>query len=272
MSTITVGQENSSPIELYYEDHGSGPPVVLLAGWPLDSRSWEPQLASLLEAGHRVILYDRRGFGRSSRPATGYDFDTLAEDLHTVLVDARPPRRHPRRVLARYRRACPLYRQPRHRPPAGVRLHREPRAIVRQVRRKPQRRRPGSGRLSPAGDLRRPVQVADRTDRRPVQPRREPRTAHQRRDRPRHLERRRRRVADRDLGVPTGVAGGLRPQTSPRSTCRRSSCMAQQTESCRSMGRADASMPPCPTRSTSRSRAARTSCASPTPRRSTVSS
>jgi non-heme chloroperoxidase len=87
MSTITVGQENSSPIELYYEDHGSGPPVVLLAGWPLDSRSWEPQLACLLEAGHRVILYDRRGFGRSSRPADGYDFDMLAEDLHTVLVE-----------------------------------------------------------------------------------------------------------------------------------------------------------------------------------------
>lgn len=87
MSTVTVGQENSSPIELYYEDHGSGPPIVPLAGWPLDSRSWEPQLAALLEAGHRVILYDRRGFGRSSRPATGYDFDTLAEDLHAVLVE-----------------------------------------------------------------------------------------------------------------------------------------------------------------------------------------
>jgi non-heme chloroperoxidase len=87
MGIVTVGRENSAPIELYYEDHGSGPPVVLLAGWPLDSRSWEPQLATLLEAGHRVILYDRRGFGQSSRPAAGYDFDTLAEDLHTVLVD-----------------------------------------------------------------------------------------------------------------------------------------------------------------------------------------
>jgi non-heme chloroperoxidase len=87
MGTITVGRENSSAIELYYEDHGDGPPVVLLAGWPLDSRSWEPQLAPLLEAGHRVVLYDRRGFGRSSRPAAGYDFDTLAEDLHSVLVE-----------------------------------------------------------------------------------------------------------------------------------------------------------------------------------------
>jgi non-heme chloroperoxidase len=86
MPTIIVGQENSTPIELYYEDHGSGPAVVLLHGWPLDSRSWEPQLPALLEAGHRVITYDRRGFGRSSRPAVGYDFDTLAADLHALLT------------------------------------------------------------------------------------------------------------------------------------------------------------------------------------------
>jgi pimeloyl-ACP methyl ester carboxylesterase len=86
MGTINVGHERSVPIELYYEDHGSGPPVVLLHGWPLDSRSWEPQLHPLLEAGQRVILYDRRGFGRSSRPAAGYDFDTLAADLDAVLT------------------------------------------------------------------------------------------------------------------------------------------------------------------------------------------
>jgi non-heme chloroperoxidase len=86
MGTITVGQDRSAPVELYYEDHGSGPPVVLLHGWPLDSRSWEPQLHPLLEAGQRVILYDRRGFGRSSRPTAGYDFDTLAADLHAVLT------------------------------------------------------------------------------------------------------------------------------------------------------------------------------------------
>jgi non-heme chloroperoxidase len=86
MSTIVVGQENSAPIELYYEDQGSGPPVVLLAGWPLDSRSWEPQLHHLLEAGYRVVRYDRRGFGRSSRPSAGYDFDTLAGDLDTVMT------------------------------------------------------------------------------------------------------------------------------------------------------------------------------------------
>src|SRR4249920_2998162 len=86
MSTITVGQENSTPIALYYEDHGSGPAVVLLSGWPLDSRSWEPQTQVLLEAGHRVIVYDRRGFGQSSRPTEGYDFDTLAADLEKVLT------------------------------------------------------------------------------------------------------------------------------------------------------------------------------------------
>lgn len=86
MSTITVGEENSTAIELYYEDHGSGPTVVLIHGWPFDSRSWEPQLHSLLEGGYRVVTYDRRGFGRSSRPATGYDFSTLADDLDVVLT------------------------------------------------------------------------------------------------------------------------------------------------------------------------------------------
>jgi non-heme chloroperoxidase len=87
MSTITVGQENSTPIELYYEDHGSGAPVVLLSGWPVDSRSWEPQLHDLLAAGHRVVLVDRRGFGQSSRPTAGYDFDTLAADLDKLLTE-----------------------------------------------------------------------------------------------------------------------------------------------------------------------------------------
>jgi pimeloyl-ACP methyl ester carboxylesterase len=87
VNTVTVGRENSQPIELYVEDLGSGPPVVLLHGWPLDGRSWEPQIHALLAAGHRVINYDRRGFGRSSRPAAGYDFDTLAADLDTVLTE-----------------------------------------------------------------------------------------------------------------------------------------------------------------------------------------
>ncbi len=87
MSTIKVGVENSTAIELYYEDHGSGPTVLLVHGWPVDSRSWEPQLHPLLAAGHRVVTYDRRGFGRSSRPTTGYDFNTLADDLDVLLCE-----------------------------------------------------------------------------------------------------------------------------------------------------------------------------------------
>ncbi|QIG93449.1 alpha/beta fold hydrolase [Bradyrhizobium sp. 6(2017)] len=84
-SFIRVGQENSTSIELYYEDHGSGPPVVLIHGWPLNGDAWEKQTAALLAAGHRVITYDRRGFGRSSKPAIGYNYDTFAADLDAVL-------------------------------------------------------------------------------------------------------------------------------------------------------------------------------------------
>jgi non-heme chloroperoxidase len=87
MGTTTVGYENGDAINLYYEDHGSGDPVVLLAGWPFDSRAWERHIHELLELGHRVVAYDRRGFGRSSRPAEGYEFDTLADDLHKVMTD-----------------------------------------------------------------------------------------------------------------------------------------------------------------------------------------
>ena len=85
MSTITVGTENSTTIELFYEDHGTGQPVVLIHGYPLDGRSWEKQAAALLEAGYRVISYDRRGFGQSSQPTSGYDYDTFAADLNTLM-------------------------------------------------------------------------------------------------------------------------------------------------------------------------------------------
>ncbi|MFD7963413.1 alpha/beta fold hydrolase [Streptomyces zaomyceticus] len=85
MPYITVGQENTNPVELYFEDQGAGQPVVLIHGFPLDGRSWERQSAALLDAGHRVITYDRRGFGQSSQPATGYDYDTFAADLNTVM-------------------------------------------------------------------------------------------------------------------------------------------------------------------------------------------
>jgi pimeloyl-ACP methyl ester carboxylesterase len=85
MGLITVGKENTTPIELYYEDHGSGSPVVLIHGWPLSGASWEKQTNALLAAGYRVITYDRRGFGRSSRPGVGYNYDTFAADLDKVL-------------------------------------------------------------------------------------------------------------------------------------------------------------------------------------------
>jgi len=86
MPYITVGQENSGNIDLYYEDHGSGKPVVLIHGYPLSGASWEKQVTVLLAAGHRVITYDRRGFGKSSQPTTGYNNDTFAEDLHKVVT------------------------------------------------------------------------------------------------------------------------------------------------------------------------------------------
>ena len=86
MPYVTVGKENSGDIELYYEDHGSGQPVVLIHGYPLSGTSWEKQLPVLLEAGYRVITYDRRGFGKSSQPATGYNYDTFAEDLHKLVT------------------------------------------------------------------------------------------------------------------------------------------------------------------------------------------
>ena len=86
MPYIKVARENSGGIDLYYEDHGTGHPVVLIHGWPQSGRSWERQVAALLDAGHRVITYDRRGFGESSRPTFGYDYDTFSEDLHRVLT------------------------------------------------------------------------------------------------------------------------------------------------------------------------------------------
>jgi pimeloyl-ACP methyl ester carboxylesterase len=85
MSYIDVGKENSTSIHLYYEDHGSGQPIVLIHGYPLSSASWEKQTPALLDAGYRVIAYDRRGFGKSSQPTSGYNYDRFAEDLHEVV-------------------------------------------------------------------------------------------------------------------------------------------------------------------------------------------
>src|SRR5690606_30550455 len=85
MGYITVGNENSTSVELYYEDQGEGQPVVLIHGYPLNGHSWERQTRELLDQGYRVITYDRRGFGASSKVGAGYDYDTFAADLNTVL-------------------------------------------------------------------------------------------------------------------------------------------------------------------------------------------
>src|SRR6202050_3960009 len=86
MPYVTVGKENSGNIDLYYEDHGAGKPVVLIHGYPLSGASWEKQVPVLLDAGYRVITYDRRGFGKSSQPSAGYNYDTFAEDLHKLVT------------------------------------------------------------------------------------------------------------------------------------------------------------------------------------------
>jgi pimeloyl-ACP methyl ester carboxylesterase len=86
MPYVNVGKENSGNIELYYEDHGTGKPVVLSHGWPLSGAAWEKQVPVLVGAGYRVITYDRRGFGQSSKPTSGYDYDTFADDLHKLVT------------------------------------------------------------------------------------------------------------------------------------------------------------------------------------------
>jgi pimeloyl-ACP methyl ester carboxylesterase len=86
MNYINVGKENSGDIDIYYEDHGTGKPVVLIHGWPLSGASWEKQVPVLLAAGYRVISYDRRGFGNSSKPTSGYDYEVLTEDLHKIMT------------------------------------------------------------------------------------------------------------------------------------------------------------------------------------------
>jgi pimeloyl-ACP methyl ester carboxylesterase len=86
MPYVTVGKENSGNIDIYYEDHGSGDPIILIHGYPLSGASWEKQVALLLATGHRVITYDRRGFGKSSQPTTGYNYDTFADDLRQLVT------------------------------------------------------------------------------------------------------------------------------------------------------------------------------------------
>ncbi len=86
MPYVTVGKENGTNIDIYYEDHGSGKPIILIHGYPLSGASWEKQMPVLLNAGYRVITYDRRGFGKSSQPTAGYNYDTFAADLREVIT------------------------------------------------------------------------------------------------------------------------------------------------------------------------------------------
>ena len=86
MPICNINKNDQSPVEIYYEDYGSGKPIVLIHGWPLSGRSWEAQVPALIEAGYRVICYDRRGFGKSSQPWSGYDYDTLTADLHGLMT------------------------------------------------------------------------------------------------------------------------------------------------------------------------------------------
>jgi pimeloyl-ACP methyl ester carboxylesterase len=116
MARLTVGTEHDSPIELHYEDAGSGRPVVLIHGWPLSGRAWETQVPALVDAGYRVITYDRRGFGQSSQPEGGYEYDTFAADLDRLMRPSRAHRRHAGRLLDGRRRGGPL--------PLDVRLDR----------------------------------------------------------------------------------------------------------------------------------------------------
>jgi pimeloyl-ACP methyl ester carboxylesterase len=86
MPRIQAGTDHGRPVELHVEDHGAGPPVVLIHGWPLSGRAWEAQVPALVAAGHRVVTYDRRGFGQSSQPWGGYDYDTFTDDLHALMT------------------------------------------------------------------------------------------------------------------------------------------------------------------------------------------
>ena len=155
MATITVGKENSTPIELYYEDHGSGSPVVLIHGWPLSGASWEKQTAALLAAGHRVITYDRRGFGRSSKPAIGYNYDTFAADLDKLLKKLNLKKVALVGFSMGSRRGHPIHRQVRHQARPQSRAHRHARAVSGQGCRQPRGRRRQSVRRHQGRDRRR---------------------------------------------------------------------------------------------------------------------
>jgi pimeloyl-ACP methyl ester carboxylesterase len=244
--------------------------VVLLHGWPLDSQSWAPQIPALLQAGHRVITYDRRRFGRSSRPATGYVFDTLAEDLGTVLGEL--DLRHVTVVtfslgtgeLARYigkygtdrLKGCIFIESLA---PSFARSAENPHCVDEAAVAALQQAIWADRFAWLTGLLGDFLNLDDYLGKRVSE------------DTVRRAGTRRGRLTDRDLGVPAGLARRLQ-RRHHASTSRFWFCTAPPTGSSRSTAGAGGCTPRCPTHGTSRSTAGRTSCASPTPRRSTASS
>lgn len=86
MSFIETTSTEKGNLQLYYEDYGEGQPVILIHGWPLSGQMWEYQVEEIVNAGYRCITYDRRGFGKSDRSWSGYDYDTLAKDLNDLIT------------------------------------------------------------------------------------------------------------------------------------------------------------------------------------------
>ena len=208
MGLITVGDENTTPIELYYEDQGTGQPVVLIHGYPLNGHSWERQTRELLAAGYRVITYDRRGFGRSSKVGSGYDYDTFAADLDT------PCWRRSTSATSCWSgsRWAPASSPATSRGTAtsGSRSSRSSPRSSRssRPRRQPRRRAAGGLRRHRGSSAGRPLRLVLAVLRRLLQPRREPRPPHQPGSRHRQLERRRLQRTGR--GLRRGVRRGSR--------------------------------------------------------------
>ena len=234
MPSITVGTENSGAINLHYEDYGSGAPIVLIHGYPLSGRAWDKQVPMLLDAGRRVITYDRRGFGQSSQPSFGYNYDTFAADLNTlmealdlrdaILVGHSMGTGEVTRYLGTYGSAPRQQGGPHLAHPAvPAPDRRQSRGPARQPLRRlrPHRRGRSAG-------------LDEGLPRQLLQHRRSRREAGERRGVPGQLEHRRQRVR---ASPPWHASPPGRPTsapTCPRSTCPCSSSRATPTGSCRS--------------------------------------
>ncbi len=157
MSYVTVGAENGSGVDIYYEDHGTGRPVVLVHGYPLNGHSWERQERVLLAAGYRVITYDRRGFGQSAKPAAGFDYDTFAADPERPARAPGPHRRGAWRVLDGHRRSDPVPEQVRVGPGRQGGDGRSDTAVRAQDGGQPRRRRRAGVRGHQGGDRQGPL-------------------------------------------------------------------------------------------------------------------